>query len=251
MTFQFQKIVLIFLRITTFIVICPGFSFKGLSNIFKVGLSIGLSLMVNSMTPEIVITENMFLLFLFCLKESIFGLTLGFVTNLIFSTIEIAGHLVDFQVGFSMASVFDPSIGSNVSNYGRIYYWISICVFFLTDMHHRIISTLIKSFDYIPINSVNLNNLQTGAMIHIFLRVFELAINLAMPIIVVVLIADIVLGVISKTVPQINVLMLGMPIKAMISFFISMVTLNYLLKSIGNIMELLPKNLEGFMHLFK
>lgn len=251
MNFQLYKLILIFVRITAFIVICPGFSFKGLSNIFKIGLAISLSLMINSIIPEIEAIDNMFLFLLLNIKESILGLTLGFVTNLIFSTMEIAGNLVDFQVGFSMASVYDPSIGSTASNYGKMYYWISICVFFLLDMHHQVINALIKSFEYIPLSSANLNNFQTKVIVDLFIEVFELALNLAVPIIVVVLVTDIVLGIIAKTVPQINVLMLGMPIKAMVSFFITMLTLSWLINSAGNIIQRIPGNLEGFMSLFK
>ena len=251
MNFQLYKLILIFVRITAFIVICPGFSFKGLSNIFKIGLAISLSLMINSIIPEIEAVDNMFLFLLMNIKESILGLTLGFVTNLIFSTMEIAGNLVDFQVGFSMASVYDPSIGSTASNYGKMYYWISICVFFLLDMHHQVINALIKSFEYIPLSSANLNNFQTKVIVDLFIEVFELALNLAVPIIVVVLVTDIVLGIIAKTVPQINVLMLGMPIKAMVSFFITMLTLSWLINSAGNIIQRIPGNLEGFMSLFK
>lgn len=251
MTFQLQKLILIFIRITAFIVICPGFSFKGLSNIFKIGLAISLSLMIYSIIPEIKVVDNMFLFFFLNLKESILGLTLGFVTNLIFSTIEIAGNLVDFQVGFSMASVFDPSMGTTASNFGKVYYWISICVFFLLDMHHKVINALVKSFEYIPLNTVNLNNLQTKVIVSLFIEVFELAFNLAVPIIIVVLVTDIVLGIIAKTVPQINVLMLGMPIKAMVSFFITMLTLSWLINSMGKIIQLIPGNLEGFMNLFR
>jgi flagellar biosynthetic protein FliR len=207
--------------------------------------------MINSIIPEIEAVDNMFLFLLMNIKESILGLTLGFVTNLIFSTMEIAGNLVDFQVGFSMASVYDPSIGSTASNYGKMYYWISICVFFLLDMHHQVINALIKSFEYIPLSSANLNNFQTKVIVDLFIEVFELALNLAVPIIVVVLVTDIVLGIIAKTVPQINVLMLGMPIKAMVSFFITMLTLSWLINSAGNIIQRIPGNLEGFMSLFK
>lgn len=251
MDIQIEKIILIFIRITAFIVICPGFSFKGLSNIFKVGLAISLSLVISTLTPDILTINNMFLFFFLSLKEAIFGLALGYVTNLIFSTIEIAGSLVDFQVGFSMASVFDPSIGTSASNYGKVYYWTSICIFFLLDMHHRVIQALIKSFEYVPLATTNLSGIQANVIANLIVQVFELALNLAVPIIIVVLLTDIVLGIISKTVPQINVLMLGMPLKSMVSFFISMLTLSWLINSMGNIISLIPDNLNGFINLFK
>ena len=250
MTFQLQKIILIFIRITAFIVICPGFSFKGLPNTFKIGFAISLTLIINSIIPEIDVIDNMFLFLLLNIKETILGLALGFVTNLIFSAAEIAGNLVDFQVGFSMASVYDPSVGTTAANYGKMYYWISISVFFLLDMHHKVITALVKSFDYIPLNTVSFNNYNAKAIVSLFSKVFELALNLGIPIIIVVLVTDIILGIISKTVPQINVLMLGMPVKAMVSFIITLLTLSWLINSMGNIMQLIPENIEGFMNLF-
>ena len=250
MTFQLQKIILIFIRITAFIVICPGFSFKGLPNTFKIGFAISLTLIINSIIPEIDVIDNMFLFLLLNIKETILGLALGFVTNLIFSAAEIAGNLVDFQVGFSMASVYDPSVGTTAANYGKMYYWISISVFFMLDMHHKVITALVKSFDYIPLNTVSFNNYNAKAIVSLFSKVFELALNLGIPIIIVVLVTDIILGIISKTVPQINVLMLGMPVKAMVSFIITLLTLSWLINSMGNIMQLIPENIEGFMNLF-
>ncbi len=250
MTFQLQKLIMIFIRITAFIVICPGFSFKGLPNTFKIGFAISLTLIINSIIPEIDVIDNMFLFLLLNIKETILGLALGFVTNLIFSAAEIAGNLVDFQVGFSMASVYDPSVGTTAANYGKMYYWISISVFFMLDMHHKVITALVKSFDYIPLNTVSFNNYNAKAIVSLFSKVFELALNLGIPIIIVVLVTDIILGIISKTVPQINVLMLGMPVKAMVSFIITLLTLSWLINSMGNIMQLIPENIEGFMNLF-
>ncbi len=71
-----------------------------------------------------------YIFFILVIKETLFGLAIGYVTQLIYGIMEIAGQLIDFQVGFSMASVYDPSLGRNASNYGKMYYWLSICVFF-------------------------------------------------------------------------------------------------------------------------
>lgn len=250
MVIQIQKLILILVRITSFIVICPGFSFKGLPNTLKVALSVSLTMMVYAIVPDIETTESLLLLFMWTIKEVLFGLGMGYVTNMIFTTMEIAGQLVDFQVGFSMASVFDASIGKQASNYGRMYYWLTISTFFLLNMHHIVLEALIKSFDYIPLTLLNLGLFKVEGIVVLFSNIFELALNLAAPIIIVVLITDIVLGVISRTVPQINVLMLGMPLKSMVGFVITMFTLSYLMNSITNILEIMPENMLKFMQLF-
>lgn len=250
MVIQIQKLILILVRITAFIVICPGFSFKGLPNTLKIALSVSLTMMVYAIIPDIETTESLLLLFIWAIKETLFGLGIGYVTNLVFTTMEIAGQLVDFQVGFSMASVFDASMGMQASYYGKIYYWITISVFFLLNMHHIVLETLIKSFNYMPLTMLNLGSFKVEGIVILFSNIFELALNLAAPIIIVVLITDIVLGVISRTVPQINVLMLGMPLKSMVGFVITMFTLSYLMNSITNIIEIMPENMFKFMQLF-
>ena len=250
MVIQIQKIILILVRITAFIVVCPGFSFKGLPNTLKIALSVSLSMMVYAIVPDIETTESLLLLFMWAIKETLFGLGMGYVTNLVFTTMEIAGQLVDFQVGYSMASVYDASMGEQASNFGRIYYWITISVFFLLNMHHIVLEALIKSFDYMPLTMLNLASFNVEGIVVLFSNVFELALNLAAPIIIVVLITDVVLGVISRTVPQIDVLMLGMPLKAMVGFLITMSTLSYLMNSITDIIEVMPRYMYKFMQMF-
>ena len=247
MVIQVQKLVLILLRIASFIVICPVFSFKGLPNIFKVGLASVLSFLVYMAVPEMEIVENMYGYFLLAIKEASFGLAIGFVVYLIFSAIETAGNLIDFQVGFSMGAIYDPNIGIRASNYGRLYYWMSISVFFLLDLHHKVLSTLIKSFESVPLNTITFTGFGVEAILAIFSRVFEIGFNLAAPMIIVVLVTDVVLAVISRTVPQINVLILGMPLKAMVSFVATMVSLAWILSSMGNILQIVPGYLEGFI----
>lgn len=250
MVIQVQKLILILVRIASFIVVCPGFSFRGLPNIFKVALASSISVLVYITIPDLEILNGMVGFFILAIKESLFGLALGYVTSLVFAAMEIAGQLIDFQAGFSMASVYDPSIGINASNYGRLYYWMSICAFFLLDMHHKVISTLISSFEYVPLSMIAINGNSVEAIVRIFSRIFETAVNLAAPIIIVVLITDVILAVISRTVPQINVLMLGMPLKAMMSFLVAMISISWILKSMGNILQLIPGFLEGFINLF-
>lgn len=111
MDIQIQKFILILLRIASFIVICPGLSFKGLPNIFKLGLANSITFLVYMALPPMDMEGDMLVFGILAIKETLFGLAMGYVTNMIFSTMEIAGQLVDFQVGFSMASVYDPSIG--------------------------------------------------------------------------------------------------------------------------------------------
>lgn len=248
MNIQFEKLILILVRITAFIVVCPGFSFKGLPNMFKIGLSLSISVIVYTLVPDFYIGGNFYLLIPIAIKETLFGLGMGYITKLVFAAVETAGHLIDFQVGFSMAQVFDPTMGSRSSNYGKLLNWLSLSVFFMLNMHHYMIDSLIRSFEYVPLDSLELNSFGVASIVGLFSHVFELGFNLAVPIIIVVLTTDIVLGVISRTVPQINVLILGMPMKSMISFVVFMLISSWILNSIGNIVSYMPGFIDGFIN---
>lgn len=250
MDIYFQKFILIFVRITTFIVACPAFSYRGLSNIYKVALSVVVSILIHNSIPELELVNNIFYLLFMAFKEALLGLAMGYISQLVFAAVEIAGQLIDFQAGFSMATVYDPLMGFSASHYGRVYYWLAISFFFVLDMHHKLLGALIYSFKQIPIGEVAYMGNGAGGIVKLFSLSFELALNLAAPLIIVVLITDVVLGVISKTVPQINVLILGMPMKAMVSYFATLVMLSWLVGRIGKIVSMMPGYLEDFLRIF-
>lgn len=247
MTIQLQTIILIFIRITAFIVVSPGFSIKGLPSVAKIALSMGITLAAYSAVPVMKQEAATLFFALLVVKEVLVGIAIGFITKLFFSAVEIAGNLVDFQVGFSMGAVYDPSMGINVSYYGKIYYWLSMCVFYMTNLHHIVIKSLVQSFQYMPISSTNIGSFGVEGMMKLLGIIFELAFNLAAPMIIVALLTEVILGLISRSVPQINVLILGMPLKIVASFVIMLILLPTLVKNIQEILPLMVKYMNEFL----
>lgn len=238
---------LILMRVSAFIFVCPGFSFTGLPNLVKIALAAGISIGVYTAVPMVATIDSIIAFFFVGLKEVLVGFAIGYICQLFFSAIEMAGKLVDFQVGFSMGEVYDPSLGINVSNYGKVFYWISMCVFFFTDLHHVVIKTLIRSFDYMPLESMELGTFGVEGIVTLFGLISELALNLALPLMITSLIAEVVLGLISRTVPQINVLILGMPLKVLVSLVVTLTVLIPIAESIGDIMPMMVKYMNEFL----
>lgn len=236
------------MRITSFIWQSPGFSFRGMPSGTKIVLSIVLSMSVignmNMLTYE-VLSTGMFSFIL--IKELLLGLSFGYITQLFFSGIEMAGNFVDFQVGFSMAMAFDPLLKINTSYYGRVYYWITMMIFFLADFHHQVIRTLSQSFELIPVTQLNFPYFGVEGIIRLFSIIFEISLNLAIPLVIVALLAEILLALLSRTVPQINVLILGMPLKILLSIIFIYFFLPIATKNIIKIFPEMLKNLEDFM----
>jgi flagellar biosynthetic protein FliR len=243
---EIQHILLILIRISFFIVICPGFSYSAFPNSAKVALSLGLAIAVSSFVSPLA-GDNLWFFFLVGLKEMFIGIALGYITVLFFAGVEMAGNLVDFQVGFSMGAIYDPGLGVQVSNYGRVYYWIALALFFLTNVHHLVLESLIRSYTYIPLNEVALNDFAAEGMIKLFAHVFEIALLLAIPLIIVALLSELTLALISRTVPQINVLILGMPMKTLVSIVFMFFFLSTLMRNIGNVFPDMIRYMEEFI----
>lgn len=246
MTQEIQHVLLLMIRISVFISLCPGFSYSSFPNIAKVALSFSLTLAVASFVP--VSQANSFMLFLILgIKELFVGIALGYITVLFFTAVEMAGTLVDFQVGFSMGAIYDPGLGVHMSNYGRVYYWVMIGLFFFTNIHHHVLRILIQSYEYIPLDHMIFDQFQVEGMVKLFSHVFEIALLLAIPLIIVALLSELTLALISRTVPQINVLILGMPMKTLVSLVFMLFFLSTLMRNIGDVFPEMIRYMNEFI----
>ncbi len=156
------------IRIASFIWISPGFSFKGMPQMAKLVLSFGLSLAVFGVMPIPFETLSFGMYVLILLKEVLVGSCYWLYYSTIFSGIEMAGSFVDFQVGFSMSMAYDPVLGVNTSYYGTVYYWIAMMIFFLADVHHQVIRTLVRSFEFVPVTQLSFPYLGIEGIVKIF-----------------------------------------------------------------------------------
>ena len=140
--------IFIFLRMATFFMTVPLFFPKATPNIAKVAL-IGIISMV--LLPGVNYTHlgafnSNYALITACASEISTGLTLGFIINLCFFSIKFAGQLMDFQIGLSMISMFDPTTSTNNTLVENILYWFSLMIYLIIDGHHMLIRALIESF---------------------------------------------------------------------------------------------------------
>ncbi|GEQ33649.1 flagellar biosynthesis protein FliR [Marinilactibacillus psychrotolerans] len=245
---QLQHFLLILIRITTFISLSPGFSNKAFPQVAKLGISFALSFTVMGFIDPIQTPFTIGLFLLLGIKELFIGMALAYITILFFTAVDIAGSLVDFQVGFSMGQIYDPSLGVSASNFGKIYYWISIAIFFIANIHHIVIRSLVKSFEYVPLNQIVFNSFGVEGIVKLFGHVFEIALSLAIPFIIVALLSELTLALISRTVPQINVLILGIPMKILVSLVFMFIFLPMLMENISEIFPEMIKYMDEFLN---
>ncbi|MDU1413209.1 MAG: fused FliR family export protein/FlhB family type III secretion system protein [Clostridium sp.] len=232
----FIAFLMVFMRITAMIGTVSVFFPTETPNLAKVGMGLLIAMIV---TPVIDVNSiptitNTGTLIVLMGKEIILGLCLGYIVNLIFSVIRMAGQFMDFSMGFSMAMIYDPQMGETSSLMGRTMYWICVAVFLLVDGHHILIQCLLDSFTAVPIGNFVLNTEVLNYIIQVIFEFFSIGFRIAIPIIIIILISEIVLGLVSRVMPQLNAMILAIPIKIAIGLVTLSILLPVIIKTIGN-----------------
>lgn len=218
-----QKEFLIFffctVRVSAMLMSSPIFSVKQVPNLFKAGFSMLLGGIISSIISlqNVILPSNNIDFVIVIFKEIIVGVSIGFTATLIFNAVRTSGQLIDFQAGFAMAQYYDPSTSSISTPFERFFNWFAIVIFLAFNFHHVIISAVIRSFEVVPVGVCHINPLSFKVIMSVFSKGFAIALQFAAPIIIVLFVTDFTLGLISRAVPQINVFILGMPIKFMLA----------------------------------
>jgi len=145
--------------------------------------------------------------------ETMVGYALGLVANLVFAGVQMAGQLMDMQIGFGMVNVLDPQSGIQLPLLGNFLYTLSLMVYLAINGHHYLISALYQSYEVLPILALHLNHGFVEFFVHLTGQMFILAIKISIPLVAALFIGDVALGFMSRTVPQMNIFVVGLPVK--------------------------------------
>ncbi len=229
----------------------PVFFPAGTPNTMKVGVSAVIAMILSPVIsvenlPEI--TSFIGLIPLIS-KEIILGLCLGYIVSLIFGVVQMAGQMLDFSMGFSMMTMFDPMAGETLSIMGRLFYWICAIVFLLVDGHLLLIKAIIESFKVVPIGTFILSQNHISYIIHIIFKFFTIGLKIAIPIMLVILIIEIVIGLVARVMPQLNAMILSMPIKIFVGLLTFIITIPIIIEAIVANFDNLADIFDGFLNM--
>ena len=152
--------------------------------------------------------------------ELAFGLAMGMVLSFVFVAVQWAGEIIGQQMGFNLGEVFDPQFGGQSTVIGDLYFMFTLVVFLLIGGHRSMIRGVRASFDALPLLSVGVNHDMLNLLLDLFRAATVLAIQLAAPILVTMLIVDLVLGLIGRTIPQMNVMSAALSIRAALGIMV-------------------------------
>lgn len=225
MTFTVENLefyLLILMRVSGFIMAAPFFSYSSVPMRIRAALSVFMSLVVISSTPVITLHYvGLFGYFVLILKETFLGVTLGLMCSMCFYIISLAGQMMDMEMGLSMASMFDPMTKMQISVTGNIYNYLLMLMLVVTNMHYYIIRAIVDSFSYFNVgqalfDTVSLKNVVLDFMVNYFI----VAVRIVLPVFACMLLINVVLGVLAKAAPQMNMFVVGMQIKVLVGLVI-------------------------------
>jgi flagellar biosynthesis protein FliR len=170
-------------------------------------------------------------------RELLVGFSIGLGATLIFAGVQLAGEIADIQMGLGMANIIDPITNNQISVMGQYYFLVATLVFIVADGHYILIKGIVDSFGVVPLGQAHLNVALGTKMMSLFSQMFFIAFRVGAPVIGALFITNMALGVVARTVPQMNVFIVGMPLNLAVGFLITAVSMTFFVFIIQGLFE--------------
>ena len=224
---EFRTYMLVLLRVSIFLFMLPIFSSNVFPNRLKMGFALVVSLALYSVVdvdlsrfPMTVISTGLMIL-----AEALIGLTLGLCLRIFFGSVQLAGQVIGFQMGFAMINVVDPQTGANVSIMDQLGYWVCVIIFLILNGHHIMFLAMIDSFKLVPIGFFMMQEVMMARMLDLGAQLFLLAIKIGAPVIASLAFVSVGFGLVAKFSPQMNVMIVAFPLKIVAGLILFSLTL--------------------------
>jgi len=189
--------------------------------------------------PPATIEYDAISLGLLIFREILIGLTLGFITRIIFSAVEFSGQIIGMQMGLTISSIIDPSFGNQTQIMSVMQSLLATLLFLSLNIHHLFISSLVDSFRILPLGSWRISDEIVSFLIKGTADIMILGVRIAAPVMVALLLSSVVLGIMARAFPQMNIFMVSMPLNIGLGLIVLGLTVtiffNVLQVAFGNI----------------
>ncbi|RQD67770.1 MAG: flagellar type III secretion system protein FliR [Tindallia sp. MSAO_Bac2] len=249
---QVDVYLLILVRVTGLFAVVPVLGNENIPMMARIGTSVMTSFILLPLVGETtVVAMDSFALFAYyIIQELLIGLAIGFVGTVYFAMFFLAGTIMDRQTGFALANVIDPLTDMEVPIFGNFYNILFILLFLGINGHHMFIRAIYDSYDFLPIGhalTIDLNLVEL--MIGFFRDITVLAFILSAPVMMTAFLANVVLGIFAKTMPQINVFVVGMPLRIIVGLLTIWITLQTILPFSEGFFERIFHGIYNFMRI--
>jgi flagellar biosynthetic protein FliR len=215
---------LLFFRFAALFLAVPIFSHKNIPMNIKASMAFFFAIVFYSSMPPLQIAINVPTIVLAILSEFLLGLVVGIVLQLAYNVITFAGGMISFMMGFSMASAIDPQTGVSMPIISQFLSLMGLMVLLALNLHHWVLLFVDSSLKVVPLGGFIMSKDLFHYIIKATSNMFLVGFMIAFPIIALSWLADVIFGMLMKTMPQFNLLVIGFPIKIMVAFAVLIAT---------------------------
>jgi flagellar biosynthetic protein FliR len=217
---------LVLSRVSGLFLITPFFSDTGVPMKVKVLFSIGVSIAIFGQVPAARTDfPGIWALLGGMAMELGVGLVMGLAINLLFVGLSMGARLVSQQTGMALANVFDPTSGNQTPILGQLYTLLATVIFLGINGHHRVLEGLLSSFQKVPLLGARLGAGIPALLGGMMQGCFVIGIKTAAPALTTLLLTSVAIGFLQRTVPQLNILAVGFPIRLLVGLVMLAVSL--------------------------
>lgn len=242
---------LIFARIVGMFVTAPILNLNHIPAYIKLGFSLFLTFILFPMMdiPAGLQVDSFYALVAFAAKEFLTGMIIGFICYLFFSIVYLAGHMIDMEIGFSIANVINPmDENEEIALTANLFFIMAVLIFLSIDGHHLLIQAMKQSFDMVPMGKFSVNVWMVDQLIGICITIFVIAFKFSAPIVVSIFLTNVLLGILARTMPQMNVFVVGMPLKILLGLLVLFIIMPLYVGFFEYVFDRMFENLKDFLN---
>ena len=233
-----ETMLLASVRMTAFVLIAPPFGHNAIPARIKAMLGLGLGLAVSTTLPPLAVAADDTAGFLLALVgEIVIGLSLGFLVMLAFAAVQAAGSLIDLFGGFQLAQGFDPQSMINGAQFTRFFHMAALALLFATDGYQLVLRGALQTFEAVPVGGMIDMGATAELIIAGLVQMFLAALQIAGPLLVVLFLADVGLGLLTRVAPAMNAFALGFPLKILITVVFSSIVFLALPRVVSSLVQ--------------
>jgi flagellar biosynthetic protein FliR len=230
---EFRTFFLILTRVSVILFLFPFFSSRVIPVLTKAGLALIITVILYPVIHTLpgAFPASAWGMARMVLSELIVGMILGLLSQMFFEGVRIMGQLVGFQTGFAITNILDPQSGMQVSILSNMAYLVAMVLFLLLNGHHILLGAMRESFQIIEVGSLNLNRQIFQRVMASSADMFVIAIKIGAPAIAALLFTKVAFGLITKLIPQMNIMIVAFPVQIVVGLLFFGVSLSVLLGS--------------------
>lgn len=222
---RIDLILLMWIRVMGLFTTAPVWSNRQVPVQVRVALSFAIGLLLHGLIDQPAPAVSLVALIPVALKELLVGMLIGFVVAVAFAAFQFAGELLDINIGFTMMNVLDPITNTQSPLLGNFLYILALLIFFSINGHHMLFESILDSYRVVPVDAAVVTGALTEHLVQSAAKIFVIGLQIALPVLSALLLTAIALGIMNRTVPQMNVFVMGMPIQMFVGIALLAVVL--------------------------